>query len=204
MDSELGFFDSDCLELNNSGTGLGFRPRVEPLIPSLKDIYACAERRGSRLVFTTCCSGRMLREGSLPDVLFVPMDPARREWAKGIGTLRLINLEKTTCGIPSENYKQSTFDAFRYNRNAPELFRLLAVPKWVVFGNGFDLCVNTAAGGLLALGLKVHLLADVTVASAKGYDDNGTEANRQRVLDSLARRGATIGTLKEFLASQKP
>ena len=204
MSQAIGFFDVDCRELDAAGTGLGYRPRVEPLISSLEQLYARARELGAPEVFTTCCSGRMLREGSLPDVLFVPRDPERREWEERVGGHRIFYLDKATCGIPGEKYKQKTFDAFLYNRNAPRLFELLGIKRWIVFGNGFDLCVNTTIRGLLGCGLTVHLIADVTVASAKGYDDCGTEENRRRVLDQLAGLGATVGTLRDFLEADPP
>jgi len=204
MNREIGFFDVDCRELNAAGTGLGYRPRVEPIVPALEKLYARARELDAPEVFTTCCSGRMLREASLSEVLFVPMDPAQSGWTARVPAHRLFYLEKATCGVPAENYKQRTFDAFRYNRNAPRLFELLGARRWVVFGNGFDLCVNTTVRGLLGCGLAVHLIADVTVAAARGYDDCGTEENRRRVLEDLAGLGATVGTLAEFLEAGRP
>ena len=103
MSHRLGFFDVDCLELNEAGDGLGFRPRVEPLADRLRRLYDCAENHGFPLVFTTCCSGRMPAPDDLPDVLFVPLDGAEREWERQVNGHRVFHLQKKTYGEPRKN-----------------------------------------------------------------------------------------------------
>ena len=196
-------FDVDCREFNAVGDGLAFRPRVEPLADKLRALYDCAARHGLPLVFSTCWSGRMLQPDSLPGVLFVPLDPSRREWLDGLDAARLIYVEKRTYDKPGLNYACRAFDIFANSSNAARLALTLAVEEWVVFGNGFDLCVNGVVRGLLATGRKVRLLEDVTWASAEGYGDHGetgTPTNRRRILDEMAALGVRLETGASFLA----
>lgn len=204
MNDRPGFFDVDCRELDTAGTGLGFRPRVEPLAATLNRLYAFIHERGTPLLFTTCCSGRPLVPGAPPDVLFVPRAAESREWLAHVGEHRRFYLEKRHCGNPQANYCEQAFDVFRHNANVVSLLKRLNVPRWVVFGNGFDFCVHSTARGLLRHGFQVHLLTDVMIAAARGYGEygeSGTEANRRRILDELAAQGATLGTLQELLES---
>jgi len=195
MNTRFGFFDTDCRELDEPGEGLAYRPRVRPLIVKLERLYALAERRGYPLVFTTCCSGRMPAAASWPQVCQVPLDATDAGWRESVGRFRQFYLAKRTCGRPEGNLACRYFDMFLHNANAAALLRKLAVGTWVVFGNGFDLCVGAAARGILDAGQDLILLEDVRVASARA-----TPASEQATLDELAARGGRRMTLDDFLA----
>jgi nicotinamidase-related amidase len=206
----FGFFDVDSRELNKAGNALGFRPRVEPLVDRLKRLYALAEQRSAPLVFTTCCSGRVLGPDSLAEVLFVPLDAAQREWAERLGEHRLFCVQKKTYTPDTQlNFSCRAYDMFQDNGNAARLVQALNVGEWIVFGNGFDLCINSAVHGLLAAGQKVCLLSDVWVTASRGYYvstprgqmECGTPQNQARILAEFRQLGVRMATLEEFLAS---
>jgi len=158
MTHRFSFFDVDSRELDESARTLGYRPRVLPIVPKLERLYSLADTKGWPLVFTTCCSGRMLSPKNLPDVLFIPLDASDTSWCAAVGKHRRFYLAKRTCGDPKLNYDARTFDMFQHNANARRLLQSLDVETWVVFGNGFDLCVNAAANGILNAGLPLILL----------------------------------------------
>jgi nicotinamidase-related amidase len=195
MGAGFGFFDADCRELDELGDGLAYRPRVRPLAAKLERLYILAERRGYPLVFTTCCSGRMPAPASWPQVCQVPLDGTDTGWRESVGRFRQFYLAKRTCGRPEGNLACRYFDMFLHNANAAALLRMLAVGTWVVFGNGFDLCVGSAARGILDAGQNLILLEDVRIASARA-----TMESEQATFDELARRGARRMTLEAFLA----
>ncbi len=200
MKRRFGFFDVDCRELADAGDGLQFRPRVKPLAGALESLYALARRLEAPLVFTTCCSGRMLAAESLDDVLLVPLDAGDRQWRQRLDGAELICLAKKTYNDPPKNYSCRAFDMFADNANATALVQALDVAEWIVFGNGFDLCVNAAVRGLLAAGQKVCVVTDVTIASAKGYGRCGTDENRRDILADFAAAGVRLCTLNELIA----
>ena len=208
----FGFFDVDSRELNEAGTGLKFRPRVEPLADRLNRMYAVAQKNDVPLVFTTCCSGRMLRPESLPEVLFVPLDPAQRQWEERLDSHRLICMEKKTYHDAKDNFGCRAYDMFQGNGNAARLVQALDVNEWVVFGNGFDLCIYSAVHGLLAAGQKVCLLSDVFARGARGYYvptaggqvECGTPENLARILAEFKQLGVRTATQEQFLASLSP
>ncbi|HOX39789.1 MAG TPA: hypothetical protein PL033_17540 [Candidatus Brocadiia bacterium] len=202
MNNRLGFFDVDCLELNADGIGLDFRPRVAPILSAVKTLHDLAEKSGSPLVFTTCCSGRMLGDEELPDILKVPLDVADAEWRTRVKGYRIFYLQKKSYGDPKKNYTCRAYDMFQDNGNAVLLFEMLGEREWVVFGNGFDLCVDSAANGLLKAGYRVRILTDVKIRSAKGYDDSGTDERYRRMLDDLGAMGAKLSSLDEFIESE--
>ena len=88
------------------------------------------------------------------------------------------------------NFTCRAYDMFQDNGNAARLVQALDVGEWIVFGNGFDLCVNSAVHGLLAAQQKVCLLSDVWVAGSRGYFvstpggqmECGTPENHARIL----------------------
>jgi len=194
MAHRFGFFDADCRELDASGTGLAYRPRVWPIVPQLERLYGLAEARKYPLVFTTCCSGRMLSPMGLAGTRYVPLDAADTSWRAASGEFRQFYLAKHTCGQPQANFACRAFDMFQYNANASLLLRELAVETWVVFGNGFDLCVGSAARGILQSGLKLILLEDVRISSA-----GATPQSEEATLGALRRQGARLMTLQSFL-----
>ena len=205
----FGLFDVDSRELNAAGNGLQFRPRVEPLIDRLNRLYALSEQRRAPLVFTTCCSGRMLRPDSLSEVLFVPLDAGQRQWQARLHAHRLFCVEKKTRHDASANFTCRAYDMFQDNGNAAHLVRALDVGEWVVFGNGFDLCITSAVQGLLGAGQKVCLLSDVYVRGARGYYvptahgqvECGTPENLARIISEFQHLGVRMATLEQFLAA---
>jgi nicotinamidase-related amidase len=198
LDTRFGLFDVDSRELNEAGDGLQFRARVQPLLHPLNRLYDLAERRNTPLVFTTCCSGRMLQPDSLPEILYVPMEPAERQWESRRRAHRQFYLAKN-----------KEYDMFRHNGNAVRLVQALGVEEWVVFGNGFDMCIDRDVRALLAAGQKVCLLSNVYARSAPGYFvatprgqfQTATPENEARVLAEFEQLGVRIATLEEFLTA---
>jgi nicotinamidase-related amidase len=207
--TRFGLFDVDSRELNAAGNALGFRPRVEPLRDRLDRLYALAEERGTPLVFTTCCSGRMLRPDSLPEVLVVPLGADQRQWETRMHAYRLFCLQKKAYKEAGANFSCRAYDMFRDNGNAARLMQTLDVNEWIVFGNGFDLCIYSGVRGLLAAGQRVCLLSDVYASGARGYYvptprgrfETGTPENHARILAEFRQLGVRTATLEQFLAS---
>jgi nicotinamidase-related amidase len=198
LDTRFGLFDVDSRELNQAGDDLQFRARVQPLVDRLDRLYSLAEERNVPLVFTTCCSGRMLLADSLPEVLFVPMDAGQRQWEERLRAHRLFYLQKN-----------KEYDMFKHNGNAVRLVQALGVGEWVIFGNGFDMCIDRDIRALLAAGQKVCLLSDVYARSARGYYvptshgqfETATPENEARLLSEFEQLGVRIVTLEKFLES---
>ncbi len=195
MSERLAFFDVDCLELNETGDGLSLRPRVQPLAEKIHRLHATAEALGAPMVFTTCCSGRMLQPGDLPGTVFVPLDAGDRSWKDQVATHRRFYLQKRTYGDPKVNAARRAFDMFQDNGNAERLVKALAVDEWVVFGNAFDLCVNCGAQGLLNAGQRICLLTDIAAPSALSTPESFRET-----VEHLSQRGARTSTLDELLS----
>lgn len=215
LNRRLALFDSDCLELAAAAPArrsrelpaFAIRERVYPLADKLERLYAFARRRELTMVFTHCCSARAVAPAAAanapdptPDgVLVVPMNGGDESWLAGVRSHRLINLEKYNDTPLQESFICRHFDAFQHNANARRLLAALAIPQWVMFGHGFDLCVDSAVKGLIAAGYHVHLLTDVIASSATGYGPYGTEASKRAILDYLVRIGVTTGTLESLL-----
>ena len=207
----LGLFDSDCLDAAGPDSllsavlpGFGIRPRMQPVAEKLDALYAFAKQNDLTMVFSQCCSARTIRSDSHPDVLVVPLDGNNRGWVDRVADSRLFNLEKRHGGAQNESFICRYFDTFQHNQNARHLFQLLDIPRWVLFGHGFDLCVDSAAKGILTAGYGVHLLTDVIASSATGYGPYGTEESKQAILDYLKKIGVTTGTLPELLQEFAP
>jgi len=206
LNRRIGLFDSDCLELAVEGgqrsgvlPDFSFRERIRPQAAKLDALYALAKEHDLTLVFTQCCSSRPVTPGAHPDVLVVPRDPSDQSWAEQVGRYRLINIEKVYDAPLTESFICRHFDTFQHNPNARRLFELLDIPKWVVFGHGFDLCVDSSVKGILASGYRAHILTDVLAPSASGYGPYGTEESGRSILEYLERIGVTTGSLGEFL-----
>lgn len=114
---------------------------------------------------------------------------------------RLINIEKYHAAPLQESFICRHFDAFQHNANAKQLFKLLDIPEWIVFGHGFDLCVDTSVKGLISTGYKVRLLTDVIASIATGYGPYGTEESKRSILGYLEKIGVATSTLLEVLRS---
>lgn len=130
MKKKWGFFDVDSREV--SGNSLEFRPRVQPIGDKLNWLYHFAQENAACLVFTTCCSGKMLQPGCRNDVLFIPLDSGQRTWEQDVPQYRQFYLQKR----PSSP-DLSCLETFTYNQNAVHLLSKLEVDEWVVFGNGW-------------------------------------------------------------------
>lgn len=194
-DAPLALFDVDSRERGvGASCGLCARPRMSHLQPALDRLYAFAAERGLPIVFTTCCSGRMLAPGERPDVLHIPMDAADQGWVSQLDEYRLYYVEKPAWGDPQLNYERRAFEIFARNDNVAPLVQALGDRRWVVFGNGFDLCVDGVVQGLRRAGRSVTVLADVLVSSATGNADTMRER-----LEGYRREGIDTPTLAELL-----
>ena len=198
MNKKFGFFDVDSRHLSENGCSLCFRERVIPLSEKLNRFYKAAEDYDIPLVFTSCCSSNLLKENSLENVLYIPLEKDDA-WKKELNDYHLIYLQKATSGIPKNNYNACMFDMFKYNENAYDLFHALNIREWVICGNGFDLCVNAAVCGVLSAGYSVTILNDMLISSAKGYGPYGTEEYKQKLLSDFVRQGVRNITFNDFL-----
>lgn len=203
----IGLFDSDCLELSPGDAaclpslpGFSLRERMQPLADKVDALYALSATQHLKTVFTHCCSARAVTPGGHPDVLVVPRNGGKDSWKRQVPQYRLINIEKHHAAPPNESFICRHFDAFQHNANASQLFESLDIPQWVVFGHGFDLCVDSSVKGILMAGYRVHLLTDVIASSASGYGPYGTDFSREATLAYLKKIGVTTGTLDAFLA----
>ena len=199
MKYNIGLWEVDCRELSEDGKTLQFRQRVEPLVAKLNELYDFARKRKLTTVFTTCCSGKMPQKGNRKDFLFVPLQGNETGWESRLGDYPLIYLEKVACGDPRLNFQCRAFDVFHGNRNAERLLFLLDISNWIVFGNGFELCVASSVEGILGAGYRVQLITDVLALSAGGYGDFGTEESKARVIDELHAKGVEILSLRELI-----
>ena len=208
MNATFGFFDVDCREIAPTGA-LTLRPRVQPLAERLQALYDYAVRHDLVTIFTTCCSGRMLERGSRDDILFVPLDADDTDWSEGVPDARLIYLQKKAYGDPRVNFDCRAYDMFADNPHAAHLLRTLDIPEWVVFGNGFDLCVNSAVSGILCAGYAVTLLTDLMIPcgqlaylAERGFGHIGTEAYRNDIYAEFVRQGARLSTGEQLLRDE--
>lgn len=206
LNRRLALFDTDCLEVADENSvrsaqlpGFGIRPRVQPLADKLDRLYAFARRHDLTMVFTQCCSARAVAPGAHPEVLVVPMDPADRGWMDRVDRFRLINIQKHSAAPLHESFICRHFDMFQHNANARRLLEILDIPRWVLFGHGFDLCVDSAVKGIVAAGYAAHVLTDVIASSAAGYGPYGTPESKRLILEYLVKIGVTTGELNAFL-----
>ncbi len=200
LNRRLALFDTDCLEVAGDGSlrsrvlpDFGIRPRVQPLAEKLDSLYAFAKRHDLVMVFTQCCSARAVAPDSHPEVLVVPMDPGDRGWMERVGRFRLINIQKHNAAPLHQSFICRHFDMFQHNGNARRLLEILDIPRWVVFGHGLDLCVDSAVKGIVAAGYAAHVLTDVLASSATGYGPYGTPESGRSILEYLMKIGVTTG-----------
>jgi hypothetical protein len=208
LNRQIAFFDSDCLEPVGEGgfplpamPAFSVRERMRPKSDKIDALYAFAQRHDLTVLFTQCCSARLVTDDNPTGTLVVPLDGSDYEWKGKVDTLRHINIRKRS-GLGERETTNSFicryFDAFQHNANVEALLELLDVPVFVIFGHGFDLCVDSSAKGLLAAGYKVHFLTDVSAPSASGYGPYGTVESGKAILDYLVKIGVTTGTSDEF------
>jgi nicotinamidase-related amidase len=209
LNRQIALFDSDCLEPMNEDSfqlralpAFGVRKRMQPKADKINGLYAFAQKHDLTVLFTQCCSAKPVTDDSPTGTLVVPTTGNDLSWQARVEGSRLINIEKRSgLGEPdtTRSFICRYFDAFQHNANTGALLELLNVPVFVLFGHGFDLCVDSSAKGLLAAGYKVHFLTDVSAPSASGYGPYGTEESGRAILDYLVKIGVTIGTSDEFL-----
>lgn len=214
LNKRIALFDSDCLEVASEASSrskmlpeFGIRARMQPMAQQLDRLYAFAKVHDLTMVFTHCCSAIPVRPGTNGDVLIVPVDPADQSWMEEVHRYRLINIEKrnhTQTPRKDEQLHEAFicrhFDTFQHNPNATRLFEILDIPEWIVFGHGFDLCVDSSVKGILSAGYKVHILTDMIASSATGYGPYGTEDSKRAILEYLEKLGVTTGALDSFLS----
>lgn len=194
--SDLAFFDVDSLELASAGScDLCPRPRMEPVRPALETIHQLASQKGWAVVMTTCCSGRM-PDGGTEGLLYVPMGGQDRRWEATVGDHRRFYLAKPAFGSPAINLERHAFDVFEHNQNALRLIELLQARRWVVFGNGLDLCVDAVVTGLVSTGADVSVISDLLVSSA-----TGTAQSRSAKIEEWEGLGVHTPVLAEILAA---
>jgi len=207
LNRRLALFDTDCLEVADGASlrsrelrDFGIRGRVQPLAERLDGLYAFARRHDLVMVFTQCCSARVVAPHSHPEVLVVPLDPVDRDWMGEVGRFRLINIQKHNGAPLHESFMCRHFDMFQHNANARRLLQILDIPRWVVFGHGFDLCVDSAVKGIVSAGYRAHVLTDVIASSAAGYGPYGTPESKRLIMEYLIKIGVTTGTMDALLA----
>jgi hypothetical protein len=197
LGKEIGFFDVDSREMNECSKELKLQERMEPIAKILTDLYDFAAKFSVPFVFTTCCSGKFPEIGSLDYVCRVPMDSNDSSWTKDAGRYRYFYLQKKQYGNPRINSERCAHAFFKYNGNAMKLFKRLKMKKWVVFGNGFDLCVCHACFSLLKNGFKLVILEDA-VMPAWGRKPIGTKENKKKILKELKGLGTEIMNTETF------
>ncbi|MFA5032082.1 MAG: hypothetical protein WC614_03580 [bacterium] len=203
----IGFFESCSREVDDTGTKLIFRPRVELLAEKFNKLYDVASKANIPFLFTICCGVRMLEKNILSDILFIPMCPKDDKWTKYVKDYRQFYIQKNaTNGLKEKDLKKNDyFDTFKHNSNAVKLVKMLNVSEWIVFGNSLGIssnfCVNNSILSLIRMGQKVTLLTDVLIRSAKGYDNTGTEKNYSDLMNEFKELGVSMTTLEEFLKS---
>jgi hypothetical protein len=207
LNQRIALFDSDCLEPAYPGsfnsnvlTEFSIRKRMEPKAEKLDRLYTFAKQHDLTMIFTQCCSAVKVSDDSPLGTVVVPLDTNDHFWVEKVKKARLINLEKRS---DKGNITKSTicryFDAFQHNPNALKLIEILNIPQWIIFGHGFDLCIDSSAKGLIVAERKVHYLTDVSAPSATGVGPYGTEESGIAILEYLTKIGVTSGTLQEFI-----
>ncbi len=193
------FFDVDCLEVWHEKSaptrpvfdGMGFRPRVEPIAERLNNLYRLIVLNDRPMFFCTCCSGNLPEKDFSQDMLFISRNEPITEIDR-FDDKKLIYVEKKTTGIPKQNYEQCCFDPFRHNHNLNHVIDKIGAERWVVFGNGFDLCVMSVIRGLIKQNKEVFFVHDLIVRGAKGYDNLGTEEYWLEAMEELNNCGVTL------------
>ncbi len=194
--TRTGIFEVDCREKALNGDGLSFVPRAEPFSERIHRIHELVKDAELPFVFTTCCADRLPTKADPAGALVVPMDEDDREWVDELPGAKPICIEKTTWGSPKANTVHCAWDMFRHNGNARRLIEELGVRRWIVYGVGIDLCVSSAAKGLLAAGCKVVILDDILTNNA-----GGSPESMRRMLDDLGEMGVETMASEDFLAA---
>jgi len=194
---KIGFFEVCCREKALDSNSTLFEERAVPFDDQLANLQALSVDNGGPLVFTICCACRFLCKGDSSEMLLIPRDVDDTGWMEEVGEYRIFNIEKKSDdGDIAKGDAERIFDMFLHNANADKLFGKLNVSRWIVYGVGIDLCVSSAAKGLLRLGYDVTILTDVLTSNAEG-----TPESMREMLDQLCEMGATTTTYSEFIRS---
>ncbi len=197
---KYAMFDVDSLELSEDGKSLDFRPRVKPIKAKLQELYSFGRHNGMPLLFSTCCSGRMIQKGT-DDILYIPLEGGEEEWLDAVTDYRMIYVAKKTFGVPEINSEKCAYSSFAYNKNLTKVIKELNVDNWIVFGNGFDACTNSTLRGLIEIGENVTLLEDVIVRGSFKYLTRNPEEHKQILLEELKALGVNIISSETFYNS---
>ena len=162
MSIPYAFFDADCLEATPEGAfRLHPRARLQPFRKKLIALYKLIRANAAPLVYSTCYGRPMLRPGIRSDILFVPLDKNEQAWKEGVDSHHLFYVHKT-YREPQKTHLCPTYDMFADNGNAADLVRAIDAREWIVFGNGFNLCIGAAVQGILNAGApSVTFLSDI-------------------------------------------
>ncbi|MFA5032084.1 MAG: hypothetical protein WC614_03590 [bacterium] len=195
----IGFFESDCRQMNVSGTKMIFRSRTKIIGKKVKKLYNIASEMNIPYVITFCCGVKMFEKNMLPDILFIPIDQKDDEWTKYVKDYRQFFIQKLSWPKTDPQGKRCDyFNAFKYNGNAVKLIKMLDVSEWIVFGNSFEFCVNTAIQSLITAGQKVTLLTDTLIRGTKGFGDSGTDEKYNSLINEFRSLGVSMKTLDEL------
>lgn len=207
MNTHIGFFDSDCLTFDpekkhkpSSLNNFSYRERIAPHSDKIDEIYEYAEKNNYYMIFTQCCGANPTPYENDNGILVIPRDTENKDWISQVKHHRIFNIEKIyESRTPLESFNCRHFDTFQHNTNADILLRMLDVERWVVFGHGLDLCVDTSIKGIINNGYKATLLTDVTKPSAVGYGPFGTEESGKTILNYLSKMGVEMRHHNEII-----
>jgi hypothetical protein len=203
MNKKIGFFNNDSYELALGSKEFICEPRTIHLADNLTKLYDLASQNEITLVFTTCCANRMLSPGDRDDILYIPIAKEDTEWKKSVQSYQTFYLEKYHDGEPDINGLCQLADGnvFGYNSNANELFKMLDIKEWVVFGIGVEYCAGQAIEFLFQSGHQVTFLPDVLVSNSKGTEQT-RQAQYKRWLDKGAKQMNLAQLLEKFNSKQ--
>lgn len=207
MNTSFGFFDSDCLTFDPEKKhkqsymkNFSYRERISPHAKKIDKIYEYAEKNNIVVIFTQCCGANPTPTRNDNEILVVPRNSNDKDWISKVKHHRIFNIEKIyESKTPLESFNCRHFDTFQHNSNADILLRILDIDRWVVFGHGLDLCVDTSVKGIINNGYNVTLLTDILKPSATGYGPFGTEESGDIILKYLSKIGVVMNTLDNFL-----
>lgn len=207
MNKKIGFFDSDCLtfdpEMKHKTSSLknfSYRERISPHSDKIDKIYEYAEKYDHYMIFTQCCGANPTPVENDNGILVIPRDIENKDWISKVKNHRIFNIEKIyESRTPMESFNCRHFDTFQHNSNADILLRILDIEKWVVFGHGLDLCVDTSIKGIIKNGYKAILLTDVIKPSATGYGPYGTKESEKEILSYLIKIGVEMKKINEVI-----
>lgn len=194
MNRSFALFNVDTQQPAADGSGIVFRPRVEPIAPMLDRLLRFAREHDVLLVWTACVNAGPLRRFLGDDTLYVGLQKQGDLPPAALERHKAIYLEKGPClRSPDENLRMRTYDLFHANPNAERILRRIEIPRWIVFGDSVGYCIRTTVEGLLRLGRRVTLLTDAIGPGTL------TEAGKDEALAALRAQGAELATAEAFL-----